>query len=252
MKKCLLGTIAGAAVVACSSFGGDTPTTPPDDAGTPIDSGSAIDSGTPPTDGASPISFCAQYPATVLLCDDFENESTYRSIWQATTVGGGFSLQDEEGHGQVLRAAAKDEKPNVQLFFSFDKQYLKNGVTFDVDFRVENGDYEYISLALLSATQTGPPSIVGLAKGSGVFGQYDSPPAAGKIQFDTKWHHLHLELLPLVQTSTLDGMLINQLDTDITSFASGSLTIGILAATSIGTDLKIANVLYDNALLVAK
>lgn len=251
--------LAPALAVACSSFGAAEPAST-DDAAV-LDSGVADgadpDARANPADAPSPtVRFCAQQPATALLCDDFEeNDGGLAGGWKITAVGGTVIAADaplRSGHAAKLTASG--DNPNVQLTFDFAPAAAIAGVTLDLDMLLDTAGYDYIELCEMHLAKADAVYFGGVAKGGNRLGQHYAPFQGAAIPVDTRWHHVRVELHQASgafnQTVTIDETVLEATTNDLSNMAAAVVQLGVLVAVATpGT--PIAVLYFDNVLLRA-
>jgi hypothetical protein len=261
-------SFAAAAVgIACSSFDSGNDNT--GDGGT---SDAAVDalvasdstiSDVQPGDVAA-LRFCDQYRATALICDDFEENGGGIIVdWMRTQMHGTISAVDAPDRpGHAVKMTANTDDAAVLLTFTFAAKDAIAGVVFDIDMRVDTGDYNYMELVEIETATAGDVYFGGIAKGGNRFGMQFTPFGGPFVPFDSKWHHVHIELVnhvgpdaggdagALTQTVMMDSTVIENTTADISHADVATVRFGVIKGTA-APGQPDAVVYFDNVLLRA-
>ena len=266
-RRALLAVAAlsssAALAVACSSFsaddgspGGDAG--PADSPATDSDAGSVVPVD-PDAGDAAPVRFCAQQPATALLCDDFEaNGGSVSSNWKLSMKGGTIAAATVPTRaGYVAKVTASGMNPDVTLTFVFAAASAIAGVVLDFDLLVDTVGYDYMELGWLHTAGAKAAYFGGVAKGGDILGKPFNPHAGPTVKVDGAWHHVRVGLQKsggstpsFQQTVLIDGTTVDDSSVDLSDQSYAEVHIGA-GSSVIAPGTGVAVLYYDNVLLLS-
>ena len=257
-RRALLGALVAAfsaiLAIACSSFGAnDGADTGSADSAADGDAGSsANDAGGTPDGGDAAARFCAQYAATAILCDDFEeNDGGILSVWKPTADGGAVVAADAPMRaGHAAKITASGAGAEVALVFGFAPKTAISGVVLDVDMLLDTAEYDYIELVEVHTAGATGAYFGGVAKSGNALGMHFLPHNGPTIMVDGAWHHIQVELLhngsTFSQKVTIDKTVLEQTTTDLSTMSLAEIRLGVTSPLPPGT---LAVIYFDNVLL---